>query len=451
MTVSKKIHAPRRRALASAVCVVLASTAAGTAGPASAAHARRHHAHTQLERRGVGVPAPAARRASRHAWGGWIGSWVTADGQTVYHLDPDKHSGRARFRKPVRTAQLHYGARAVDPAKQAQAAWILARYGAVQVQAQAAAVELAVDALLRGGKFALAGKVTKKRLARLDGPTRGNLLRLAGQMISAAQQQLGPYTVHLSKAGAASSSAVPVTVSVTSATGAPLARAPISVRTSGGVTLSGATGSTGAPVSFSVPLASGPVTQIAATAGVPDNALQVRNPTRHRLSRAAVAGATTPTGTAATATRPTSWSLTWQQYTQTAPASDTRTYQTRYTGTWQDSWTCKIPKGSTYCTDPAGDACSQSVPLNSGTWDETYVPPSGYRAGNTCVWRTYTQTGSYVVQTGGTYTPAQYGWVPAAATYGDPDQAAAAYGTCQRNTSSQRSCVLSDNSSWSSQ
>lgn len=435
-----------------AVAIVAILTAGMVLGvPADAAqHAAQHAKHNakrRAESHAFGLPAPTAGSAGRHAWGGWIGSWATPDGQVVYHLDPQARRGRAHYRRAKPAVGIRYHRRAVSPAGLQQAALILSKFGAVPDRPQDAAVELAIDDLLVGGKLGLGGSTTRKRLARLDEQTRGDVLRLAGQMIDASRQQIGPYAVHLAKAGTTTPTSTPISATVTSATGQPVSRAQVTL-TGSGAPVSGFTGPRGEPATLAVPRAAGGQ-HLTATATVPASTLFVRAPTRHRLSRAAVAGMRTTVAATTTLTPATTWTLTSEEHFAT-PASDTRTYQTLYSGTFQDSWTCNIAKGSSSCQDPSGDWCSHDVALNTGTWtDYTYVPADAYRGGNTCVWRDYTQTSSRLVQTGGSVTPAQEGWRPVSSTYTDAGQAATALAACQNAVGAERSCALRDNASLS--
>lgn len=431
-----------KHVLASAALLPMVATLTALAAPAQAAH----HAHHCAETHAFGLAAPTHGAAGRHAWGAWIGSWKTADGQIVYHLDPGARGGRARYRPASPASSLRYHRKPVPAANSEQAAWILSRYGAVASPSQDAAVELAIDDLLVGGRYGLGGSITKTRLLRLDGPTRAGVLRLAGQMIHDAQQQIGPYVVHVAKAGASDATSTPIAVTVTSASGQSVRRAQVTV--TGSSPVAGATGAHGEAAVVTVPR-SAASEHLDVTATVPSTTLSVRAPAQHLLSRAAVAGVRSSVGASATLGPATAWTLTSQQYVQTVPMSDTRTYQTLYSGTFQDSWTCAPGSKATPCRDPAGEWCSHDVALNSGSWvDYTSVPAAGYRAGNTCVWRTFTATSSRVVQTGGALTPAQFGWVPASSTYPDAVQAQAALAACQ-SAASQRSCSLTDNASLS--
>ena len=203
----------------SAVLAGLAVPAAGSQGPASRRTADQPRTGYVLRNDGT-------------AAGGWIGSRKLA-GQAVFRLDPGRGPVATAFGKAHWVSVLDgSGAVKVDRARTRRAAWVLAKYGVYRSKAQAAAVEVALDALLVGGRFAVNGAVTQRRLEQTEDPP--TILGLADFMLTNSRMLAGPYRVTVDAADAILGHQVLVTVRVTAArSDEPVPSLPVEVGLSG--------------------------------------------------------------------------------------------------------------------------------------------------------------------------------------------------------------------------
>ncbi|MCB0907101.1 MAG: hypothetical protein KDB63_08295 [Nocardioidaceae bacterium] len=247
----------------------------------------------------AGSSAPASRRTAdqprtgyvlRHdgtAAGGWIGSRKLG-GVAVFRLDP----GRA----PVATSfgRAHWvsvldgsGPVNVDRGRTRRAAWILAKYGVYRSKAQAAAVEVALDSLLVGGRWAVTGAVTRRRLDQTDDPP--TILGLADFMLTNSRLLAGPYRVTVQAEDAIIGRQVLVTVRVTAArSDEPVPSLPVEVVLAGHEG-SGRTDDTGTADIAIRSTRSGPQDVAVTVRLLPSDRLLVRRPAG-RGSRVVVAG-----------------------------------------------------------------------------------------------------------------------------------------------------------------
>ncbi|MFN8193000.1 MAG: hypothetical protein U0R80_01815 [Nocardioidaceae bacterium] len=222
------------------------------------------------------------------AAGAWFGS-RRLDDDVVFRVDPGRAPDTRRFRGPRWVSTLT-GAGPVDVtrARTRRAAWILAKYGVYRDQAQAAAVELALDALLFGGAYSVDGARTQRRLDQTPDPA--TVLGLADYMLATSQQLAGPYRVSVDAVGAAVGDPVGVTVTVTTrSTDQPIRKLPVQValgaRTAGGVT-----GDDGVARLSVMATQAGPQTYATVVRLLPTDRLLVRRPASGRGSRVVLAG-----------------------------------------------------------------------------------------------------------------------------------------------------------------
>lgn len=249
----------------------------------------------------AGVPDdPAGRRTAdqprdgyplRHdgtAAGDWIGS-RTLGGRVVFRIDPARKPAAGAFGPARWVADLDgSGPVDVNRARTRRAAWILAKYGTYRSKTQAAAVEVALDALLHGGRYDVTGAATARRLAQTaDPPT---ILGLADYMLTSSRALAGPYLVDVRTDGAVIGEDVVASVRVTAArSGEPIPSLPVEMGLSGRV----ATGTTddGGAVELRVRAPhAGPQTVSFLVRLLPSDRLLVRRPQGGKGSRVVVAG-----------------------------------------------------------------------------------------------------------------------------------------------------------------
>lgn len=247
----------------------------------------------------AGSSAPASRRtadqprtgyvlrADGTAAGGWIGSRKLG-GQAVFRLDPGRAPVATSFGKSHWVSVLDgSGPVAVDRSRTRRAAWILAKYGVYRSKAQAAAVEVALDALLVGGRWAVHGAVTQRRLDQTDDPP--TILGLADFMLTNSKLLAGPYRVVVHADDAIIGQQVLVTVRVTAAgSDEPVPSIPVDVVLAGHEG-SGRTDDTGTADIAIRSTRSGPQDVAVTVRLLPTDRLLVRRPDG-RGSRVVVAG-----------------------------------------------------------------------------------------------------------------------------------------------------------------
>ena len=138
----------RRFVVSAAVLAVAAATFVIMVGSAPA------RAAYPVSRIGFRIPDDGT------ASGAWLGS-RTLGTRPVYLINPGRKLVRTRY-APVRSVKV-----LTTPRATARAAWILSRYGnqrGADRRYYAAATDVALDALLVGGKYGLSGAATRRHL-----------------------------------------------------------------------------------------------------------------------------------------------------------------------------------------------------------------------------------------------------------------------------------------------
>ena len=202
----------RRLVIPAAVLAVAVTTLVTLVGSAPA------QASYPVSRIGFRIPADGTTSGS------WLGS-RTLGSRPVYLIDPARKLVRTRY-AAARTVKVLSSRRAT-----ARAAWILSRYGnqrGADRRYYAAATDVALDALLVGGKYSLTGAVTRRHL-RQSGRAE-TLLSWARYFLKVSKKYAGPYRVVISKTGATVGGPVTVRARITAAaTGAPIPQRPVTI------------------------------------------------------------------------------------------------------------------------------------------------------------------------------------------------------------------------------
>ena len=213
--------------------------------------------------------------ATRSADGGFMGARLV-DGKVAYRIDADASraaTGYGRVRRVVGDGRV------------ARAAWILSKYGDVQLADQAAAVDVATYALLSGKP--LSGRRAKARL-RQSGHADA-IRTLARQMLDASKRLAGPYTLTVATSPAIVGEMVPVRIRVTSSSGAGVPKLPV-LLTLPGIAESHETNAKGRVVT-SFPAEEVGLRKLRVSVSlVPEWRLSVRRPLNKASSRIALAG-----------------------------------------------------------------------------------------------------------------------------------------------------------------
>jgi len=225
------------------------------------------------------------------AGGGWIGArkvWP----RLVYRLDPGAHRTTTPSFGPTHRVRVltGSGARAVTRRDTARAAYILSAYGQRRDHpAQNAAVEVALDHLLVGGRYARQGAGTLARIRQTGNAA--EIGYLADYMLQDSQRFAGPYRVRIERQGTTLGGYAHVRVRVTAArSGAPFATLPVVVRVPGKHPQVVRTDADGrAAVSWHATRA-GLLDVRLTVKEVPETRLLVRTPSRRGASRIAIAG-----------------------------------------------------------------------------------------------------------------------------------------------------------------
>ncbi len=249
------------------------------------------------------APAAAGRPTDR-PWSGfriaqndtaatpWVGA-RKVNKRVVYRIDPRAaRDAGPRFGPVKKVSKVSGKGRkaAASRLETRRAAYILAKYGPVKDDIQAAAVDAAVLHLLEGGKFRLNRDAGRARILRTG---RAKAVKgLARALLRESARHSGPYVVTSVQRG----SAIPggdaeIVVSVASRrTGAPMVALPVTV-TSQGSTRSSVTDEAGrAYVRLPAPEAGTHQVDIRVDR-VPSTRLLVRKPAKKAGSRVAIAGA----------------------------------------------------------------------------------------------------------------------------------------------------------------
>ena len=157
--------------------------------------------------------------ASKGPAGKWIGGYK-AGGHVAYVINPAAAALARSYSANLASMETVKG---VSATRLHQAAWILSTYGDVDATGQPAAVDAAVTQLLGKRKAdAITGHFGSTRLKQTKQAK--PLSHLARKMLAQAKQQAGPYDVDIeadtsSLADGGDAAEVPVTVTVTSASG----------------------------------------------------------------------------------------------------------------------------------------------------------------------------------------------------------------------------------------
>lgn len=264
------------------VCVLALAAVLLSLEPASSAQAAAERRTADPPRMGYALPADGT------AAGGWLGS-RTVTGRAVYRIDPSRGPRAPGFR-PGRwlASPIGSGPVRVDRFRTQRAAWLLAKYGTYPSDAQAAAVEVALDALLHGGAYARQGARTRARLRRSG--AEGAIAPLADYMLEHSRRLAGPYRVSVTATGATVGDDAGFVVRVTSIrSGAPIKSLPVVVRFDG-AGVSGVTDRRGRMTARLPAPVAGPRQARVTVRRLPTHRLLVRRPTRGAASRVVVAG-----------------------------------------------------------------------------------------------------------------------------------------------------------------
>ena len=229
----------------------------------------------------IGFRIPADGTTS----GSWLGS-RTLGSRPVYLIDPARKLVRTRYRAAT-TVSVLTSRRAT-----ARAAWILSRYGnqrGADRRYYAAATDVALDALLVGGRYGLTGAVTRRHL-RQSGRAE-TLLSWARYFLRVSKKYAGPYRVVISKTGATVGGPVTVRARITAAaTGAAIPQRPVTISYDGHQPVHLGTDNDGTVETRFTSTRPGDVPVTLRIGGLPAATMFVRAPSNRRASRAAVAG-----------------------------------------------------------------------------------------------------------------------------------------------------------------
>lgn len=227
-------------------------------------------------------------RSDGTAAGGWIGSRRLGR-EVVYRIDPGRAPVATRFRQERWVARLDgSGPRQVTRGSTRRAAWLVAKYGTYRSPAQSAAVEVALDTLLYGGRHALRGRRTQWRVRQTG--AEAAVLPLAEYMLRASARLAGPYRIRVERTAAVVDEPTGFTVRVVAArSGEPIAHLPVSVRFGGGIRTrdTDSTGTVRAGLTAGRP---GPQPVQVLIRRLPPGRLLVRRPLRAGAARVVVAG-----------------------------------------------------------------------------------------------------------------------------------------------------------------
>jgi hypothetical protein len=305
-------------------------------------------------------------RADGTAAGGWFGSRTLAR-RAVFRIDPTAKPRSGGFRDGVWMAELRgRGPVEVNRWRVRRAAWIVSKYGTYDSDAQAAAVEAALDTLLHGGSYRLAGSATERRL-RQSG-SRDSIISLARYMLDHSVQMAGPYRVRVTTQSAVLGGRLGVGVEVTTRrTQEPVPHLPVEVRVDGR-TLSGETDAAGRVATSAPAGTAGPRPVTVSVGRVPSDRLFVRRPMKARASRVVVAGrkiTLTKRSEVAVQAVPRAWVTAPGQRTLTQPVPGTAHladgYPTRRTATL--TLYGPFAPGTKATCDPDLAAATRSLPV----------------------------------------------------------------------------------------
>ena len=260
------------------VAVTLTLLAAGLSVPAHAGTADR-------------VAIGYRLRFDGTAGGGWLGArkvWP----HLVYRLDPGaRRTSTPGFGPLHEVRQLSgSGPKDVTVRDTARAAYLLSAYGDRRDhRAQNAALEVALDHLLVGGRYGRHGRRTLARIRQT--PDAAEIGFLADYMLQDSAEYAGPYRVKVSRTGTTLGGTAQVRVRVTAtASGKPFATLPVVVSVPGRDPIVRETDTDGRIRVSWVARRAGLLDVGIKVREVPESRLFVRTPTRTGASRVAAAG-----------------------------------------------------------------------------------------------------------------------------------------------------------------
>lgn len=249
------------------------------------------------------TPASMALKTADSPWSGYRikvnasagGSWIgarKASGRVVYRIDPSRPKanthrlGSARWQRTT----VGTGPRRASTASTARAAWIVSKYGRYRYGVQNAAVEVALNELLNGGRWGRDGAITKRRLAQTKQGTK--IRRFATTMLRDSARFAGPYAVTVTPRMNSGSGTLAVTVRARATrTGAGISNLPVSATYAGQRVTGLRTSADGsASTTFRLAGTTGAGTVVAEVAKLPEARLRVRTPTTSGASRVVLAG-----------------------------------------------------------------------------------------------------------------------------------------------------------------
>lgn len=300
------------------------------------------------------------------ASGGWLGA-RKADGQVVYRIDPSRPKAVTSSLKPAAWASLLTGAgpRKVSATDTARAAWLVGKYGDYRYDIQNAAVEVALNELLHGGRWSLNGAATRKRLKQTS---RGSQIRsFARTMLASSTRYAGPYAVAVTPTSPKTGGRLAVAVKVTaSRTKVGIASLPVTV-TYAGTTYRGLRTAQDGTVTTSFPAGAAGTRDVTVVVDrLPETRLLVRTPATAGASRVIVAGRKTSRTTTVPAVVKTAPRLTTTSTSSTITTTQSPTGQFSVTGSQPGTRTATVslygPFGSA-----AAATCAKASLAMSGT------------------------------------------------------------------------------------
>ncbi len=262
-------------AIAAAVVTAMVPTAQASAAGAAAAKPSR------ADRPWSGFAIHANRTADGH----WIGA-RKLNKEVVYRLDPARKAKRSSY-GPVRPVGNLAG-RQASRRDTVRAAYILSRYGTFRYDVQSAAVDIALDHLLVGGRYRLSGDVTSRRVQQTGEAAK--VRSFAKAMLKESRRQAGPPKMAVSVTNAAVGGTVRATVRVRGANGRPVKDAPVTLSYPGATTQAARTDQAGTAVATFVATSAGRHAVVATVKDLPEWRLHLRSPKRAKVSRVARAG-----------------------------------------------------------------------------------------------------------------------------------------------------------------
>lgn len=246
----------------------------------------------------VAVPAGSAASNNSHRWagyriplngqadGGWIGGYRIGD-TPIFVTTPSRDPNRRGF-KPARVVDDLAGRRGATHGETERAAWILSKYGGYRDNAQAAAVDASVYALLVGGSWSTTGARGARRIYQV--PERATVRRFARIMLDLSRRHAGEYRARVTATNADVGGTIAVTVTVTDGHGRPAAGLPVRIAKAGASAVAAVTGDNGRAVARFAASKPGwhPIT--ATVRRVPEHRLHLRLPVRPGEATAAEGG-----------------------------------------------------------------------------------------------------------------------------------------------------------------